>query len=234
MFLFLAISGVYIWMPRRLTLKHIRPNIWFRRGLKGKGRDFNWHNTIGFWCSIFFIAITVTALVMSYQWANNLLYTLTGNPAPQQQQGPGQNAGSQPQNFVVPPNLDSLFADAKAKAPEWRSIALRLPTTKDAVFTIDEGTSLNIFGRSTLTLSTEDGGEVKWEPYASLNSGRQLRTWFRFVHTGESGGFVGQLIGFLVCVGGVFMVYTGISLGLRRFGHWLGRRRRTSSKLLES
>lgn len=49
LFLFLAISGVYIWMPRNLNWRAIKPVVWFRRGLSGKARNFNWHNVIGFW-----------------------------------------------------------------------------------------------------------------------------------------------------------------------------------------
>ncbi|MEO8649119.1 MAG: PepSY-associated TM helix domain-containing protein, partial [Acidobacteriota bacterium] len=65
-FLFLAISGVYLWFPRKLEWKRFQPVIWFRRGLKGKGRNFNWHNVIGFWTSLFLIVFTLTATVISF------------------------------------------------------------------------------------------------------------------------------------------------------------------------
>jgi hypothetical protein len=42
----------------------------------------------------------------------------------------------------------------------------------------------------------------------------------RFTHTGESFGFIGQLIGMIACIGGAFLVYTGLSLALRRFKAW--------------
>ncbi len=227
LFLFLACSGIYIWMPRKLNWRQIKPVLWFRRGLSGKARNFNWHNTIGFWTSLILIILTVTAVVISYQWAGNLLYTLTGNevPPPQpQQQGP---PGGQPQSeapFALPDNLNALWAKSESQAEGWKSISLRLPPARDAVFTIDEGRSLNIFGRSTLTLDAKTGEAAKWEPYAEQNSARQLRSWFRFTHTGESGGIVGQFIGFIACVGGAFLVWTGFSLALRRFGKWLKRR----------
>ena len=72
-FLFLAISGLYIWLPRMPTWKLIKPVIWFRGGLRGRARNFNWHNTIGFWSSLFLIIFTLTATVISYQWASNML-----------------------------------------------------------------------------------------------------------------------------------------------------------------
>ena len=224
-FLILAITGVYIWMPRQLNWRHARPNVWFRRGLKGKGRDFNWHNVIGFWMSLVLIVLTLTGVVISYQWAGNLVYTLTGNQPPTQQGPPG----SVPQNvqidqpFSFPANIDELWHTASNQSPGWKLISLRLPISKDAVFTIDDGKSLNIFGRSTLTLDTATTAVNKWEPYEQQNSGRKLRSWIRFTHTGESFGIIGQLIGFLACIGGAFLVYTGLSLALRRLRNWLKR-----------
>jgi uncharacterized iron-regulated membrane protein len=47
-----------------------------------------------------------------------------------------------------------------------------------------------------------------------------LRSWIRFTHTGETGGIVGQFIGFLACIGGAFLVWTGFSLAWRRFRGW--------------
>ena len=219
MFLFLALSGIYIWMPRKFTWNRIRPVVWFRRTSSGKARDFNWHNTIGFWCSLVLIVLTVTASVLSYQWAGDLVYTLTGNDVPKQQGPP--NAAQQPdQSFTVPQNIDALWAAAAAQSPGWRSITLRLPIGKEASFTIDEGRSLNPFGRSALSLDATTAAVTKWEPYTEQNSGRQLRSWMRFTHTGESFGLIGQFIGMIACIGGAFLVYTGFSLAIRRFNAW--------------
>ena len=218
LFLFVAISGIYIWFPRNLQWSAVKQVLWFRRGLSGKARNFNWHNTIGFWTSTSLIVFTLTAVVMSYQWASNLLFTITGNEVPQQQQQSQGSSGEKP--FEYPPNVDAAWAAAEQKAQNWKSISLRLPIEKDAaIFTIDEGIYWNIFGRSTLTTDL-NGGIKKWEAYGDQNSGRQLRSWFRFTHTGESFGVIGQIIGFIACVGGAFLVWTGFSLALRRFRNW--------------
>jgi uncharacterized iron-regulated membrane protein len=99
-----------------------------------------------------------------------------------------------------------------------------LPENAPAAFTIDEGKALNPFGRSQLTLEAKTAEVVKWEPYSEQNWGRKLRSWFRFTHTGESFGIVGQIFAFLGCVGGTLLVWTGLSLARRRFRNWLSRR----------
>ncbi len=95
-FLILAMTGVYLWWPKSWTWRNLKPVILFKRGLKARARDFNWHNVTGFWSSLVLILITATGIVMSYQWANNLLYTLTGSqpPAQQGQANSGVPAGS--------------------------------------------------------------------------------------------------------------------------------------------
>ncbi len=64
-FFFMICTGVYLWWPRK-TLK-------FLSQARGKARDWNWHNVIGFWFAPFLIIITLTGIVMSYSWANNLV-----------------------------------------------------------------------------------------------------------------------------------------------------------------
>jgi uncharacterized iron-regulated membrane protein len=224
LFLFLAISGIYIWFPRNISWKTIKPVIWFKGGLHGKARNFNWHNTIGFWASLFLIIFTLTATVISYQWAGDLLYTITGNETPQREGGSG--GGKQEEKpYEFPANVDPAWRLAEAQSPEWRSISLKLlAENENASFTIDEGIYWNIFGRSSLSVDMSAERVAKWEPYGELNSARQLRTWFRFTHTGETGGIVGQIIGFIVCIGGAFLVWTGFSLALRRLRNWYRRR----------
>ncbi len=225
-FLFLAISGIYIWMPRKINWRSVKPVLWFRRGLRGKPRNFNWHNVIGFWTSLLLIVFTITGAVISYQWAGNLIYTITGNEIPERR----EQEPKKEKPYEFPANIDASWAAARTKAPDAKSISLKLPVEDGAAaFTIDEGIYWNIFGRSNLTVESDTGNVAKWEPYGEQNSARQLRTWSRFTHTGESGGIIGQIIGFIACVGGAFLVWTGFSLAFRRFFRW--RKRTTADPL---
>ena len=83
----------------------------------------------------------------------------------------------------------------------------------------------NSFARSTLTLDGATGADVRWEPYAAASRGQKVRGWMRFAHTGELGGRLGEFVAGLASAGGAFLVWTGISLALRRFAAWSARRR---------
>jgi uncharacterized iron-regulated membrane protein len=75
----LILLGVVLWLPRKWSWKTIRASIAFRNGLRGKARDCNWHYVIGIWCALPLLVIVLTGVVMSFGWANALLFRLTGS-----------------------------------------------------------------------------------------------------------------------------------------------------------
>ncbi len=228
-FLFIVVSGLYLWFPRQLNWSRVRQVILFRRGLPGKARDFNWHNVIGFWSGIPLFLVVLSATVISYQWASNLAYRVVGEKPPTpaapaaRPSGPGQ---SQP--FAGDPlaGLDRLWSLAEQHTPGWKTLSLRLPTSAEAplAFTIDRGTGGEPQKRATLTLSRESGSVVKYEDFGSFSPGRQLRTTLRFLHTGEVAGLVGQTIAGIASFGVIILGWTGFALAWRRFRDWVARR----------
>jgi uncharacterized iron-regulated membrane protein len=292
-FLILSITGLYVWWPKQFTRKGLKPIVWFRRTSTGRARDFNWHNTIGFWCLIPIVIMTVSGVVMSYPWANDLVYRLSGSPVPVRGGGPGglvaaagvqagpgrggrggseagggrirgerpaenraardgdaaprgeRDGGARlegprgPQREPAPPvipELDRIWTRAEAQVPSWSLLSMRLPGRDGApvAFTITDGANWNAFARSNLTLNSASGEVVQWQPYENNSLGQKIRGWLRFAHTGELGGLAGQLIAGLGCLGGVFLVYTGLALAWRRLWNWslwprLGLSRRRAS-----
>jgi uncharacterized iron-regulated membrane protein len=91
-FLFIVLSGIYLWWPKSLRLQHLRPITAFQGDLAGKARDFNWHNVFGFWSALPLAFVVASGVVMSYPWANDLVYRLAGSEPPRR--GPAPAAGS--------------------------------------------------------------------------------------------------------------------------------------------
>lgn len=259
-FLFLVLSGFYLWWPRTWTREAFRSVTVFRRGLRAKARDFNWHNVIGFWSSVPLAIVVASAVVISYPWASNLVYRLAGEAPPSQsgpgggpqaqaggagraggaadrggrgeggRQGGGREGGGRREGGEgdVLAGMDPLLATARGRVEGWRTISLSIPKSADApvVFNIDRGTGGQPQKRASLTLDRATGAEVKWEPFGAGTLGRRMRSILRFAHTGEVLGVVGQTIAGLVSLGAVVLVWTGLSLSLRRLRAWRGRRTR--------
>lgn len=227
-FLILVVTGAYLWLPRVWSRVQLRNVVWFRRGLPGKARDFNWHNTIGFWSVAPLFIVVLSATVISYPWASNLAYRVMGEqpPAAQRPGGAAARERGPAREAVDFSGLDSHLAVASRQVEGWRSISLRVPSAPPAplVFTIDQGSGGQPQKRGTLTLDRASGAVLKWEPFASGTPGRKLRTVLRFAHTGEVLGIPGQTIAGVASAGAVFLVYTGLALSLRRFLAWRGRR----------
>ena len=81
-FAFIVLSGMYLWLPRIWRWRQVRAIVWFRGGLRGKARDFNWHNAIGIWSAVPLFLVVISALPISFPWASNLVYRLAGEAPP--------------------------------------------------------------------------------------------------------------------------------------------------------
>ena len=235
-FLGLAISGLYLWWPRGWSRAAVRAIAVPGLRLRGRARDFNWHNAAGFWCAPVLIVLTLTGAVMSHQWANDLLYRLTGNEPPPpatggpsaartaRREGERRRRGSE----ARPLDLDALHARAARQVPGWVTLTLRLPQRPGApvAVLIQEPPTWHPSPRSVLTLDAATAELVRWEPFREANMGRTLRVLFRVLHTGEVGGVLGQLVAGLASAGGAVLVYTGVALAWRRYRAWTARGRR--------
>ena len=176
-FLFLVVSGFYLWMPKIWTWRQIRNIAWFKGGLRAKARDFNWHNTIGFWSAVPLAIVVFSGVVISYPWVSNLVYRIAGEAPPAQRAGGPGGGGRGPRRraavagegaraagrggpgSVALDGVERMWARAENQVEGWKSIAVRLPASAGApvVFTIDRGEAGQPQKRSTLTLDGSTG-----------------------------------------------------------------------------
>ena len=223
-FLFLLVSGLYLWYPSagsRAAWKHA---LWFRRGLGGRARDFNWHNVIGFWSAVPVVVIVFSGAAISYQWVADLVHRLAGDTPPFQSAprtlppaAPGDlSAAADPATLV---ELQALAARAGAEAPGWRTITVFLPgsTHGPVVVEVDRGTGRQPSKAEDLVFDRTDGELVERAGYPTFSRGFKIRRWLRYAHTGEVYGVIGQSIAGVVSLGVAFMVWTGLAMSWRRF-----------------
>jgi uncharacterized iron-regulated membrane protein/flavodoxin len=229
-FFWLAITGIYLWWPRGWHWRGLKSTLLFNPRLRGKARDWNWHNVVGFWSSGVLVVLTLTAAVMSFPWANDLLYTLTGSEPPPRAQASspmakqGRGVGAESREHQVLASFDDFLSRAEQQAPGWIMMMIRLPPRGDGPVTvlIQEPQAPHIFARSQLALNSATAEIVKWEPYAAASLGRKLRIWVRGLHTGEALGLAGQTVAGVASLGGCFLVWTGFAMAWQRF-HYRNR-----------
>jgi uncharacterized iron-regulated membrane protein len=78
--------------------------------------------------------------------------------------------------------------------------------------------------RTTLVVDAATARVVERQRYEDGDAARRTRAWMRWLHTGEAYGAVGQTVAMLVSAAGVVLVWTGLSLSLRRLRSRLARR----------
>ena len=224
-FLFLLVSGVYLWWPSSRGRAAWRQALWFRRGISGRARDFNWHNVIGFWSAVPLAIIVASGVTISYQWAADLVHRLAGDTPPFQQSPRPWESDAGGRRSVTPDpatplvDLQALAARAVADTPGWRTITVGLPeSTRDPVrVAVDRGTGRQPSESEDLLFDRATGELVARAGYPTFTRGFKVRRWLRFAHTGEVYGVIGQSIAGLASLGVAVMVWTGLAMSWRRF-----------------
>ena len=228
-FFFMLVSGIYLWFPKIFSLASLKARLAFRRGLQARTREWNWHHVFGFWTAIPLLFIVVTGVIISYPWASNLLYTATGTQPPANgyrgDRGPRSgdsnrsaahaNRAAAHARYRV---LNDLAQIAKLQIPAWKSITIAVPQPQAP--TLDVSVDTSIGGQpekaSQLVINRQSGHVDAVRSFSDNNAGRKLRAWARFLHTGEEFGLYGQSIAAIASLGAIMLVYTGLSMTVRR------------------
>ncbi len=228
-FLFILVSGIYLWWPKKWTWRIVKLNLLFRRNLPtAKARDYNWHHVFGIWSLVPLFAVVVSGVVISYPWASNMVAAVFGPVSPAaigqaaSEERQGQNRA---QGEAV--SLQAIADTLKQAEPDWQTLSVKLPNGQAArvVMTVDTGNGTQLSRQTTYTVSRVSGEVLGVSGADDQPAGRRARVFLRFLHTGEVYGFIGQTLAGLASLASVFLFYTGFALAYRRLIQPLFRRR---------
>jgi uncharacterized iron-regulated membrane protein len=224
-FLFLILTGMYLWLPPAYRWLTFRTRLFFNsRAESTKARDYNWHHVFGIWIAIPLALVVASALVFSYDWANELVYRAAGEepPAPMAAppRSPAEQSSWQTADTERQMSFDALADIAAAHVDGWKKLTLQLPandsTASTIRFTIDRGNGGQPQLKQDLVLDATNGAIVEDLPFSSVSPGRKARTILRFLHTGEVLGIAGQTVAGIVSLISLLMIWTGLALAWRR------------------
>lgn len=213
-FIFIIVSGLYLWLPKIFRWQVIKANALFRRRyVTPKARDYNWHHVFGIWALVPLFVLATTATVFSYGWASDFVVRIAGTAASED----SAPAPAVETNTGGPVPIDMIVQDAKGFHADWNRIRLSLPDDSGtSTALVDTGSGGEPTKRTTLTYDMSSGRRVHEETFADINPGRRARIFIRYLHTGEVYGLLGQTIAGLASLAACFLVYTGLALAYRR------------------
>lgn len=224
-FVLLAVSGLILWLPPVMRWSLVRMRLWFRPTPTVQARHWSWHHVFGVWALVPLFLISLSGVVISYDWASQAIYTVTGEVAPTRRGPPVAAPVPQTEINGTALPLDDLMDRAYAAAPGSHRASVTLPGPQDGILavTLDRGNGHQSGRQDTVLLDRATGQAVAAPETAPGSPAQAIRGWFRFVHTGEVYGIIGQTVAGLACIAAIMLVYSGASLGIRRIGRMTRR-----------
>ncbi|WP_017445610.1 PepSY-associated TM helix domain-containing protein [Gayadomonas joobiniege] len=216
--IFLLVSGVYLWLPKRWSLKSLRKHALLApRYLNKSHRRHQWHLVFGIWCAPVLLLICLTATLFHFEWANKVLYGFYGQDLPKREKH--QEVLSLAEDKV---SYQYLFEQAQLHAEQnnyqnWYSMWMEIgDELHQARFYIDKSIGHRQSLAYSLYFDTRSGEVTHTLAKRDWTPGDRAWGTARFLHTGEHYGFVGQTIAGLVSLLCCILVYTGVMLAFKR------------------
>ena len=237
-FLFLLVTGPILWLPRPITRRSLANVLLFRRGARGAWRDLNWHQVVGIWSALPLAVIAATGVTTSYPAVGDRVYPVVASvvaaeawPAGVAGAGDEERTGDEeradPAADASDPDLGAALVAAEAWAPGWRILILNVPrpTDREVRVEVRGGRAGQPHRTGYLTVDAATGTVRDWTSFADDSPGRRAQQFLRYAHTGEYWGLGGQLLAGLFSLAATLMVWTGLSLALRRARRFVRLRR---------
>jgi len=254
-FLFLLLTGPILWIPRPVTRRSVANVMVPRFRAKGAWRDLNWHQVIGIWSVLPLAVIAATGVTTSYPAVGDRVYPVVGRVVPAEvwpggagvtgaeggeeavavqgaeavpgAEGVEENARQPDRGSAPGADLGAVLAAAEAWAPGWRTLILNVPRPADREVRVEvqRGREGQPHKTAVLTVDAATGAVHDWESFADDTPGRRAQEFLRHAHTGEYWGLGGQLLAGLFSLAAALMVWTGLSLAVRRARRFVRLRR---------
>ncbi len=223
-FLVLLLTGPILWIPRPISRRSLAGVLFLRPGARGARRRLNWHQVVGIWSVLPLAVIAVTGVTTSYPSVADRLDPVVGRAIPVEAwparvygaEDPGALDGT---GASFPDaDLGAVLTTAEKWASGWRILILNLPRPGDREVRVEVRTGRAGQPHKTgwLTVDAATGDVHDWESFADDPPARRARQFLRYAHTGEFWGLGGQWLAGLFSLAATLMVWTGLSLALRR------------------
>jgi uncharacterized iron-regulated membrane protein len=217
--LVITATGLVLWWPKTRAMLTGRLRI--KWGASWKRLNHDLHIVLGFYCSLFLFGIAFTGVIMSYRWATEGLFKITGTKPTVGIAAPLSAAASSPRAVAYDAALRTGQATYRT-AEFWRVGA---PKDSVAAVPVSAPSTLPLrqLGLDTLFVDRSTGAALGQHLYSRQSAGAQLRRLTKPLHTGEIGGIWTKILALVVTLASLTFPVTGVIL-------WLNRTRKKPSR----
>lgn len=230
MFLFLMLSGLVLWVPKKI--KYLKQGLTVKWNAKFARLNYDLHKVVGFYSMLLLFFISVTGLYVTYPWVKNtLIVSLGGTPLSQIAVTDNSDAFdalmddmlARQKELSTPKalqevNLDSLTQKTHQLFPSRGALTLTLPTAEDPRYNVTKLERSQYLGALLpSTLSYDKEGVLKEsQRFTELSLDRQFTALVKPLHTGEILGLPSIILYFIASLCGCLLPVTGFLIWYRR------------------
>jgi uncharacterized iron-regulated membrane protein len=215
-FLLLALSGLYLWLPVKFKKRAFKQKLVLtKHHQNSQARDYQWHNTFGFYMAPILIVIIFTAFFFSFKWPGDTLKAYVSTQAKPLPKATMLTKEEINQQLTMQALLEKILNTNAA----WQSVSIspaKFPQSSQ-IFQVDMGNGGEPQKRTSVLLNTINSEVIAEQSFDDYSTYRKVRSYIRFLHTGEIYGIIGQTIAGIASLLACLLVYTGIALSLRRW-----------------
>jgi uncharacterized iron-regulated membrane protein len=225
-FVFMMISGLILWWPKKLRLMAAKLRIPWSAGWKSK--FYALHTALGACVTPVALVIALTGLYYAFRVVASMLYVIVAlsTAPPDFDMGSSLSRPSEPQ-FTA---LDAVYDSAWRRHPQARTIGFGVPQAgrDSAVITASVRENDMVYYKGAReSYDRRTGALIKAKTFAALPRGEKYLAMNYDIHVGAALGLPGKILAFiasLVCA----------SLPVTGFLIWRGRRKRKTAPAIVS
>jgi uncharacterized iron-regulated membrane protein len=214
-FIFIMISGLILWWPKRKSDRKRS----FRIKWNGKWKRVNYdlHNVLGFYVTSVAVILAITGLSFSFQWVRNGIRD-TANLGKKYPIDTRVFTSDTVAMVKYPDSalaIDKVYQTVKEKSPNAQSILIFTglkPSNTISVNAFLEPLHFSYLDR--YNFDRYSGQLLDIKPYAKDNLGKQLNNMNYDIHTGQIAGFFGKIIAFIASLISASLPVTGLIIYL--------------------
>lgn len=197
-FVFLLISGLVLWWPKKWKRKQLKKNFSIKWGAKFKRLNYDLHNVMGFYAFLILMVISLTGLMWSFDLTTEkkakLLSDTTGilNKLP----------------------ADLILQQALNASPETAYFLYNFPSAKSATVNVSAYQSENnLYNRVQYRFDQYSGKLLaQGTPFKNMPAGAKIIAMNYDLHTGLALGITGKVFAFLASLIAASLPITGLLL----------------------
>jgi uncharacterized iron-regulated membrane protein len=220
-FIVLILSGLYLWLPKRFNNRAFKQRLTLSGNYPNKrARNYRWHNVFGIYIAPVLFVVAVTAIFFSYKWPGQTLKNYVSTESISLTK-PVEVSAQQGQ-YQLP--IAKQLSKIRQNYPQWQRIQFSLDNapTSSKIYRVDMGNGGEPQKRISILIDASTGAMIQQQRFEQLSTYSKLRSYIRFLHTGEVFGPFGQTIAGLASLFACLLVYTGAMLSWKR---WKNRRK---------